>query len=709
MNEVIIHKTSEQLHLNHHQVQAVVSLLQEGATIPFIARYRKEKTDSLDEVAISEIKKLYDKFTELIKRKEVILESIREQGQLSLELEKKINESWNSTEIEDMYLPYRPKKKTKASVAKEKGLEPLARIIMAQQERNILQRARQFINENVADEEEAFGGARDIIAEWISEHSHARKQLRWMFQKEAVLFSTLVKGKAIEGSTYRDYFNYSSKLDKLPSHRFLAMARGQRENFLRLSIEVDVERACQLLESIFVKSSNECAQLLIKAIKDSYKRLIQPGLETEFMNRQKELADEEAIRIFSINLRQLLLESPLGQKRVMGVDPGFRTGCKIVCLDELGQLLQHATIFPHPPQNEPQKSEEWVKRMVESNGIEAIAIGKGTAGRETEAFFRKIHFNHPVKIFLISEDGASIYSASEVAREEFGEYDLTVRGAVSIGRRLMDPLAELVKIDPKSLGVGQYQHDVDQKNLRESLVQVVESCVNHVGVHVNTASKQLLSYVSGVGPQLAQNIVDYRNSKGAFRSRDDLKQVKRMGEKAFEQCAGFLRISDARNPLDNSSVHPESYYIVQKMAADLKCSLRELIDRKELRSGINPKEYVTDKTGLPTITDILAELEKPGRDPRAEISSFEYSIEMGTFEDLSVGMVMDGIVTNITNFGAFVDIGVKEQGLVHISEISDRFIKNPADVLKLKQKVRVKIINLDVDRKRIQLSMKSLN
>jgi uncharacterized protein len=699
---------SAELNIPSRGVANTIKLLDEGATIPFISRYRKEMTGNLDETQITAIRDLSVKYVELDKRKETILSTIEEQGKLTEELRARIISCYNPTELEDIYLPYKPKRRTKATIAKEKGLEPLAQIIYKQQERNILAKAESFINDKVADANEALAGARDIIAEWISEDEKARNIARRHFRKSAIIRSKVVKGKETEGIKYSDYFSWEEEVKRCASHRFLAMRRGQDEGYLRVNIAPPADQVIEELERVFIRSNVEAAEQLRLALTDSYKRLIEPSIENEFTSELKEKADDEAIRVFAENLRQLLLSPPLGQKSVLAIDPGYRTGCKVVCLDQQGNLIHNETIFPHPPQNEQGKAMSKISALVDTYKVEAIAIGNGTASRETEALIKRIRFNRDVKVFVVSEDGASVYSASPVAREEFPEYDVTVRGAVSIGRRLMDPLAELVKIDPKSIGVGQYQHDVDQAKLKGSLDQVVESCVNHVGVHLNTASKHLLTYVSGLGPQLAKNIVEYRAQNGAFKSRDELKRVPRLGEKAFEQCAGFLRIAEAENPLDNTAVHPESYHIVEKMAADLGCSVVDLINNEELRTKINLEKYVTNKVGLPTLNDIMQELSKPGRDPRKAIKVFEFADGIFSIDDLKPGMVLPGIVTNFTNFGVFVDIGVKQDGLVHISQLANRYVSNPLDVVKLHQHVKVKVLEVDIPRKRIQLSMKDV-
>ncbi|MEE4214820.1 MAG: Tex family protein [Bacteroidales bacterium] len=695
--------------LGHHewQVENVIRLIDDGATIPFISRYRKEMTGSLDEVQIAHIKDEYDKLLELDKRREAIIRSIDEQEKMTPGLLERLKAAVTMTELEDIYLPYRPKRKTRASVAREKGLEPLASVIMKQEINDPLVEAEKYLGDELESAEDALQGARDIIAEWINEDQEARKRIRRLFEREAHVISKLVKGKEEEGAKYSDYFEWDEPLSRCPSHRLLAMRRGEDEGFLRISIMPDEEKALELLDEIFVKSANDSADQVIAAVKDSWKRLLGPAMETEFRNISKEKADEESIRVFADNLRQLLLAPPLGQKRVLAIDPGYRTGCKVVCLDEQGKLLHNETIFPHPPQNETALSVKKISSLVNSYKIQAIAIGNGTASRETEDLIKWIKFDSDLKVFVVSEAGASVYSASQVARDEFPDYDVTVRGAVSIGRRLMDPLAELVKIDPKSIGVGQYQHDVDQSKLQQSLDDVVVSCVNAVGVEVNTASKHLLTYVSGLGPQLAGNIVEFRNENGPFNSRQQLKKVKRMGDKAFEQCAGFLRISNAGNPLDKSAVHPESYHTVERMASDLGVTVEDMIKDEEKIARIEIKKYVTEDTGLPTLEDIIQELKKPGRDPRSEIKEFKFA-DVRSVEDLSEGMVVPGIVTNITRFGAFVDIGVKQDGLVHISNMAKGFVKDPGDIVKLHQHVKVKVIGVDVIRKRIQLSLRDV-
>ena len=709
MNENHILKISGNLSLKDWQVRNTVQLFDEGATIPFVSRYRKEATGSLDEMQIAAIKEQLAKLQEIDSRRETILKTIEEQGKLTDELKKRIEEAQTLTELEDIYLPYKPKKKTRATKAKEKGLEPLAKIMMKQQELNIEGKAKQFINDEVPSIEDALQGARDIIAEWVNENERARNNIRRLYQHEAVIESRAIKGKELEGIKFKDYFEWNEPLKRCPSHRLLAMRRGENEGFLKLSIEPDEDKALELLGNQFVRGVYDVSRQVTEAVKDSYKRLLAPSMETEFKNFSKEKADEEAIKVFAENLRQLLLAPPLGQKNVLAIDPGYRTGCKVVCIDAQGNLLHNETIYPHQPQNERGMAMKKIDSMVETFKIDAIAIGNGTASRETEGLVKKIRFSKDIKVFVVSEDGASVYSASSVAREEFPEYDVTVRGAVSIGRRLMDPLAELVKIDPKSIGVGQYQHDVDQNKLKGKLDQVVESSVNMVGVSLNTSSKHLLTYISGLGPQLAQNIVDYRKENGAFKSRKELQKVKRMGDKAFQQSAGFLRIENAENPLDNSAVHPESYHIVEKMASDLNSRVIDLIKNEDLRNKIKLDYYVTKDVGLPTLNDIMKELAKPGRDPRQGIKVFEFAEGIHKIEDLQIGMVLPGIVTNITKFGVFVDVGVKQDGLVHISNLANRFVSDPNEIVKLHQHVKVKVTEVDLARKRIQLSMKNVN
>lgn len=690
------------------QVRNTIGLLESGATIPFISRYRKEMTGGLNEVQITDVKNWLDKLTELKARKDTILNALEKQEKLTPELKARIESSWDSNEIEDIYLPYKPKRVTRAEMARKRGLEPLAKLIAAQKEPFLSGRVPAFVQGEVKDEEEALSGARDIIAEWVNENERTRNQVRFAF-RQAVISAKVIKGKEEEGAKYRNYFQFEEKLSRCQSHRLLAVRRGEEEGFLRVSIAPADDDAC--LESLYrqyKRNNGACWEQFQLAIDDAYKRLLKPSIESEFAKSSKLKADEEAIRVFADNLRQLLLAPPLGQKRVLGIDPGYRTGCKVVCLDAQGNLLHNETIYPHPPKNERKKAEIKIQHLVEAYNIDAISIGNGTASRETEDFITNIRYTKPVKVFVVSEDGASVYSASAVARAEFPEYDVTVRGAVSIGRRLMDPLAELVKIDPKSIGVGQYQHAVDQALLKKSLDQTVESCVNLVGVNVNTASKELLTYISGLGPVLAQNIVQYRVENGPFVCRKDLKKVPRLGEKAFEQCAGFLRIPNGSNPLDNSAVHPESYPVVEKMAADLHCTVGELMKRKELKQQIRLEKYQTDQIGMPTLQDIMKELDKPGRDPRSEIQEFSFNPDIHTIDDLQEGLVLPGIVTNITNFGCFVDVGIKENGLVHISELADRFVSNPADVVSIHQHVQVRVLSIDTTRKRVQLSMKGI-
>lgn len=691
-----------------HQVDNTLTLLAGGATIPFISRYRKEATGGLDEVQIGEIKDRNDKLCELAKRKETILSTIEEQGKLTDELRRRIEQSWDATELEDIYLPYKPKRKTRAEAARQKGLEPLAILLMLQRETNLDSRLHTFVKGEVKDEEDALKGARDIIAEQVNEDERARNQLRNQFSRQAAITSKVVKGKEEEASKYRDYFDFSEPLKRCSSHRLLAIRRGEAEGLLKVNITPDDEECCESLKRMYVRSNNECGRQVGEAVRDAYKRLLKPSIETEFAALSKGKADEEAIRVFAGNLRQLLLAPPLGQKRVMGIDPGFRTGCKVVILDAQGTLLRNDTIYPHPPKNEWQQAGQKIVNLVKQYQIEAIAIGNGTASRETEQFVSSQQYDHELQVFVVSEDGASIYSASKTARDEFPDYDITVRGAVSIGRRLMDPLAELVKIDAKSIGVGQYQHDVDQALLKKSLDQTVESCVNLVGVNLNTASRHLLTYVSGLGPALAQNIVDYRTENGPFHSRKELMKVPRMGAKAFEQCAGFLRIPQSKNPLDNSAVHPESYPVVESIAKDLHCTVDELIKNKELRTRIDIKKYVTPTVGLPTLTDIMQELDKPGRDPRQQIKAFEFDKNVKTIDNLAEGMELPGIVNNITNFGCFVDIGIKENGLVHVSQLADKFVSDPTTIVSIHQHVRVKVLSIDRERKRIQLTMKGV-
>ncbi len=691
--------------ISEKQISSTLHLLGEGATIPFISRYRKEATGGLDEVQIEQIKEQYDKLCDIAKRKETILGTITEQGKLTAELEKRINDTWNPTELEDIYLPYKPKRKTRAEAARQKGLEPLATLLLLQRENNLSARAASFVKGEVKDVEDALKGARDIIAEQVNEDERARNAVRNQFSRQAEINAKVVKGKEEEAAKYRDYFDFSEPLKRCTSHRLLAIRRAEAEGLLKVSITPDDEACIERLERQFVRGNNECSEQVSEAAIDAYKRLLKPSIETEFAAQSKEKADDEAIRVFTENLRQLLLAAPLGQKRVLAIDPGFRTGCKVVCLDAQGNLLHNENIYPHPPVGKTGEAASKLRKMVEAYQIEAISIGNGTASRETEDFINQQTFDRQIPVFVVSEQGASIYSASKIARDEFPDYDVTVRGAVSIGRRLMDPLAELVKIDPKSIGVGQYQHDVDQTKLKKALDQTVENCVNLVGVNLNTASSHLLTYISGLGPQLAQNIVNYRAENGAFNSRKELMKVPRMGAKAFEQCAGFLRIPGAKNPLDNTAVHPESYHIVEQMAKDLKCTVNELIADKELRRKINISNYVTPVVGLPTLQDIMQELEKPGRDPRKTIKVFEFDKNVRTIADLREGMILPGIVGNITNFGAFVDIGIKENGLVHLSQLAERYISDPTEIVSIHQHVMVRVMNVDTDRKRIQLSM----
>lgn len=698
------------LGLSERSVTNTLQLIDEGCTIPFISRYRKERTGNLDEVQITAISDAYDKLKEISKRKDTVVKTITEQGKMTDDLQRRIDACWDANELEDIYMPFKPKRRTKAQVAREQGLEPLSLILMMQRERNIEAAAQRFVKEGVKDVAAAIKGAQDIVAEMVSEDERSRQQVRSSFRREAIITSKVVKAKADseEAAKYSDYFDFSEPLRRCSSHRLLAMRRGENEGILRISISADDEVCLDKLKRQFVHGFGPCQALVGEAVEDAYKRLLKPSIETEFANMSKEKADDEAIGVFAENLRQLLLSAPLGQKRVMGIDPGFRTGCKVVCLDAQGNLLHHEAIFPHPPVNKTSVAAHQVEQMVEKYNIEAIAIGNGTASRETTQFVKQLQFGHNVKQFVVSEDGASVYSASKTARDEFPDEDVTVRGAVSIGRRLMDPLAELVKIDPKSIGVGQYQHDVDQSKLKKSLDQTVESCVNLVGVNLNTASQHLLTYVSGLGPTLAKNIVEYRKANGAFASRAQLKKVARLGPSAFEQCAGFLRIPGARNPLDNSAVHPESYHIVEQMAKDNHCTVAQLIGDAAKRKAVDIKKYVTDTVGMPTLTDIMAELEKPGRDPREQIEEFEFDKNVTSVDDLVAGMVLPGIVTNITNFGAFVDVGVHQDGLVHVSQLADRYVTDPTQVVKLHQHVKVRVVEIDRKRNRISLSMKKL-
>ncbi|CDN33085.1 Transcription accessory protein (S1 RNA-binding domain) [Mucinivorans hirudinis] len=701
----IIELTAQQVGISFRQVDATIAMLAQGATVPFLSRYRKEATGGLDEVQIGKIAEQYARLQDIVARKITILETIESQGKLTGELRTRIENCWSAVELEDIYLPYKPKRTTKAEIARRRGLESLAKILMSQNENDVQTRAAKFMTEEVKSEKEALQGARDIIAEWVNEDELTRNTVRGSFRATAEIVSKVVKGKEAEGDKYLDLFDYSTPLKKCPSHRLLALRRAEDEGFIKVSINPDMEGCLERLNRRYVRGTNNSSEQVRLAVEDSFKRLLKPSIETEFAAESKLKADQEAIAVFATNLRQLLMAAPLGQKRVMGVDPGYRTGCKIVCLDAQGALLYNYTIFPHPPQKELAKSEAAIRGLIEKFEIQAIAVGNGTASRESEDFFKPIAKDYGIQLFVVSENGASIYSASEVARDEFPDYDVTVRGSVSIARRLVDPLAELVKIDPKSLGVGQYQHDVDQKLLKTALDTVVESCVNTVGVNINTASRQLLSYVSGIGDTLAQNIVDYRTANGAFRSREEIKKVARMGPKSYEQCAGFLRI-DGANPLDNSAVHPESYQIVARMAADLNVTVSELIKNKELQKSIKSENYITDKVGLPTLTDIRSELEKPGRDPRGEVKALEFDDSIRKIEDLHEGMILNGIVNNVTAFGCFVDIGIKENGLVHLSQMANRFVKDANEIVKLHQHVRVRVLSVDLARGRVQLSMK---
>lgn len=704
----IIQLISKSLQLNSRNIENTVNLLQEGATIPFISRYRKEVTGGLDEVAVENIKTLHENYKELQKRKEFIVATITEQEKMTPELSEKIENCWDSTILEDIYLPYKPKRQTRAEIARKKGLEDLAVWLMKQQHGLPTDIAKAFLTSEVETVEDALKGASDIIAEWVNEDARARQDVRSIFEREAEITSKVIKGKEEEGEKYSDYFDFVGLLSRCPSHRLLAIRRGESEGFLRVSISPDDDHCVNRLIQRFVVNSSEAADYVESAVKDGYKRLMKPSMETEFATLSKEKADDAAIAVFAENMRQLLLAPPLGQKRVLAIDPGFKSGCKVVCLDEQGNLLHNETIYPHPPRNEFSKAGNKIVKLVSTYKIDAISIGNGTASRETERFITNLRYETEVKVFVVSENGASVYSASKIAREEFPDYDVTVRGAVSIGRRLCDPLAELVKIDPKAIGVGQYQHDVDQGKLKKSLDQTVESCVNLVGVNLNTASKHLLVYVSGLGESLAQNIVDYRTEHGAFESRKQLMKVPRLGAKAFEQCAGFLRIPDAKNLLDNSAVHPESYHVVEKIAKDTNSTIKELINDKSLKERIDLNKYTSDKIGLETLNDILEELEKPGRDPRSKVETFEFNKSIKTIDDLNEGMILPGIVTNITNFGCFVDVGIKENGLVHISELANRFVSNPTEIVSLHQYVTVKVLSVDKERKRIQLSMKDV-
>jgi uncharacterized protein len=697
----------ERLPIPSKSIENTLQLLAEDCTIPFIARYRKDKTGNLDEVAIEQIFKLNKSFDEIVKRKESILKSIEEQNALTPELQNKIEQSFDLQELEDLYLPYKKRKKTKADSAREKGLEPLAKMIMSQKSDDVAYLASKYLNKDVADEDEALQGARDIIAEWLNENLYIRKNLRRLFQRKAVISAKVVKAKKDEedAQKFSQYFDWQEPLNRTPSHRLLAMLRAENEGFVKVSVSVEKDEALEIMENAVIKSQNECAQQIALAIADAYKRLLEPAISNETLQEAKEKADQKAIDVFAENLQQLLLAAPLGEKRILAIDPGYRTGCKVVCLDEKGDILHNETIFPHAPQNETGMAMKKIKSLVNSCHIEAISIGNGTASRETEQFIKKIGFDRDLQVFVVSEAGASVYSASKIAREEFPNYDVTVRGAVSIGRRLSDPLAELVKIDPKSIGVGQYQHDVDQTKLKEKLDNTVISCVNSVGINLNTASKSLLSYVSGIGEKMAENIVNYRAENGAFTSRKDLKKVPRLGEKAYQQAAAFVRIKNAKNPLDNSAVHPEAYKIVEQMAKDLSLKTEELIANKEKIDQINPEKYITEDIGILGIKDILKELLKPGLDPRKSAKVFEFDRNVKTIKDLHIGMILPGIVNNITAFGCFVDVGIKESGLVHISQLKDGFVSDVNEVIKLHQHVQVKVLEIDEARKRIQLTM----
>jgi uncharacterized protein len=699
---------SSELGISERQVANTVTLLDDGCTIPFISRYRKERTGGLDETQVEAIFKRNEYYNELQARKTTILAAIEKQGKLTPELESVIRNTWNLNDLEDIYLPYKPKRRTRAAVAREKGLEPLAKVIFAQKSIDVYAEAKKYLNDDVKTVEDAIAGASDINAELISEDKSARERVRRMFEQEAVITSKVVKSKMEEAEKYRDYFDFSQRLSTCPSHRILAMRRGESEGFLRVDISPDEEHSLKQLKYLFIHGKGQCSDLLTETIADAYSRLIKPSIETEFASSSKEKADITAIDVFAANLRQLLMTPPLGKKRILGIDPGYRTGCKLVCIDTEGNLLHNDNIYPHKPQEQTALAMKKLSSMVSAYKIDAIAIGNGTASRETEYFVKRIHFDRPVQVFVVSEDGASVYSASSVAREEFPQYDVTVRGAVSIARRLMDPLAELVKIEPKSIGVGQYQHDVDQKLLKDSLDRVVVSVVNNVGVNLNTATKHLLNYVSGLGPVLAQHIVDYRAEHGAFTNRKQLLDVTRLGNKAFEQCAGFLRIPDGDNPLDNTAVHPESYPVVAKIAKDCKLTMAELVEKPEVLDAVDLSKYVNDQIGMPSLLDIVAELKKKGRNPRGIIKVLEFDKNIHRIDDLEEGMILPGIVTNITNFGAFVDFGIKENGLLHVSQISEKRIESPTEVLKLHQYVMVKVVSVDKERKRIQLTMKGV-
>jgi uncharacterized protein len=696
------------LNISARQIENTIGLLDEGATVPFISRYRKEVTGGLDEVAIQSINEKYEAVKELEKRKEFICKTITEQEKMTDELQRRIDGCWDTNELEDIYLPFKPKRRTRAEIARANGLEPLAKIIMSQRNDDIRYKAKRYINDKVPDEEAAIAGAMDIIAEWISEKEPVRNAVRNSFNRSAAITAKVVKGKEEEGEKYKNYFDTTAPLHRAGSYRILAMRRGEKEGFLKVGITNDDDHAIDNIDRIVIRGTGEAAEIVAQAAEDSYKRLVRPSIETEFAAMSKEKADDEAIEMFAQNVRQLLFAPPLGHKRVLAVDPGFRTGCKVVCLDEQGNLLHNDVIYPTPPRSDFKGAASRITNLIEMYKIDAIALGNGTASRETEQFLTSLHYNRDIKVYVISENGASIYSASKIARDEFPDKDVTVRGAVSIGRRLLDPLAELVKIDPKSIGVGQYQHDVDQTKLKKALTFTVESCVNSVGVNVNTASKELLTYVAGLGPQLAQNIVAFRADNGAFKSRKEIMKVPRMGAKAFQQAAGFLRIPESENPLDNSAVHPERYQLVEKMAKDCGCTVAELIADKEKRAKIDIKKYVSDEVGMPTLLDIMAELEKPGRDPRKGVKVMKFDENVKTIDDLKVGMELNGIVTNITQFGVFVDIGIHENGLIHISELSDHYVSSPSEVVKLNEHVKVKVINVETDRKRISLSMKNV-
>jgi protein Tex len=705
----MIQKIAKTLNIQEFQVKNTFTLFEQGATIPFISRYRKEMTGALDEVQLMDIKKLKEDLEAFEKRKEYIIESLKESGNFNAEIEKKLNNAKDINELEDIYLPFKPKRKTKSSIAIENGLEPFAKWIFSQNDHQINSEAKKYLNDKVPTIEAAIEGAGHIIADWINENFEVRDLLRNKFENEAIVSSKVIKTKKEEAIKFKDYFEYEEKLSKIPSHRLLAIRRGEEEGFLRVSIKIDEEKALFSIERKIIKASSATKKYLQEFIQDAYKRLLHPSLENEFALKSKKMADQAAIKVFAENAKQLLLAAPLGSVRTLAIDPGFRTGCKVVCLDEKGDLIHNETIYPHAPQLQTAAAMSKINQLVDIYKIDAISIGNGTAGRETESFIKRIRFNRNIKVFVVNENGASIYSASKVAREEFPDFDVTVRGAVSIGRRLMDPLAELVKIDPKSIGVGQYQHDVDQKELKEMLEQVVENCVNTVGVNLNTASKYLLSYISGLSPQIAENIIEYRKENGKFSSRKELLKVKRMGEKTFEQAAGFLRIIDAENPLDNSAVHPERYTLVEKMAKDLKTDLKALISNENLIKSIDIKKYMNAEVGEMTLQDILSALAKPGLDPRQKAKVFEFDPNVRKMEDLQIGMILPGIVTNITNFGAFVDVGVKQDGLVHISQITDTYISDPNEYLHLNQTVKVKVLEIDTTRKRIAFSMKGVN